>query len=584
MKKLVSFALALALCGTFLPLLPAQAAGDMGATVSAGSRHTMMIKEDGSLWAYGWNLDGQFGNGKEVFAVLSPVKEMEKVMDNVRTVSASAQFSTMAVKQDGTLWATGDNTFGELGLGTEESTLSWTKVMDGVQDVSAGPHHTLILKTDGSLWGCGHNSTPSGNILGVKTTNAQLTPIKIMDEVKAASAGGNFSMILKNDNSLWACGQNEFGQLGITDPFGGMAPVKVMDNVKSVSAGQLQTLIVKLDGGLWVCGYNGDGVLGTGQREERIFEPVKVADDVRYAATTSGNHSAIIKNDGSLWTCGRNQNAALGDGTQTDRQTFVKVIDSGVEAVTVGGNNWEWYTVALKSDGTLWCCSFLYFDPDSVGGMRDHLTPFQATSGILLPGGKTAQPVTPPPIEDYGTNDQSPSPWAADAAAWTLASDELAPLFDGTWQNIILRDSFAIISVVMVEEAIGQKLPAAPDTTFADAKSPYVRKAYQAGIVTGTSENTFDPELVLTREQLATMLHRAITYIEGETGKRILTQTGTLEQFTDKNQVSDWAAEAVASLAANDIMKGTGETTLSPQSTATIEQALVLAQRVLAGL
>ena len=87
--------------------------------------------------------------------------------------------------------------------------------MDGVSSVATGEFHTLIVKKDGSMWACGDNSCGQ---LGDGTKTERHTLVKIMEGVTSVAAGGNggkeHSLIVKKDGSLWVCGNNHFGQLG----------------------------------------------------------------------------------------------------------------------------------------------------------------------------------------------------------------------------------------------------------------------------------------------------------------------------------------------------------------------------------
>jgi hypothetical protein len=144
-------------------------------SVSAGYYYTLAIKEDGSLWAWGYNFYGQLGDGKTYNRSLEPVK----IMDNVVSISAGHEYS-MAIKEDGSLWTWGKNINGQLGDGTTESKSSPVKIMDQVIRISAGEDHSKAIKQDSSLWAWGYNGYGQ---LGDGTTEDQLLPIKIMDQV-----------------------------------------------------------------------------------------------------------------------------------------------------------------------------------------------------------------------------------------------------------------------------------------------------------------------------------------------------------------------------------------------------------------
>jgi len=363
-------------------------------SVSVGGAHTMAIRSDGSLWAWGANMSGQLGNGTVTEVemdedtwepIFEPISSPIWIMDNVVATSAGASH-TMAIRTDGTLWAWGSNTFGQLGNGTRTIT-EWDEhgeqinivdndrhtpvfIMDDVIAVSAGVHHTMAIRSDGSLWAWGAGLLGDGSDLGrnlyevwnnfgagdLHTINE---PTRIMDDVIAVSTGSFHTAIIRNDGSLWSWGNNHFGQIGdgartITvsewvDDLGWAEaiiedndrhfPVKIMDDVIAVSAGGMHTLATKADGSLWAWGENRTGQIGDGTATSGNV-PVQTMDDVIYVS--AGNmHTMAIRNDNSLWALG---------GSET-RRTPIKVMD---DVISVSAYN---HTLAIRTDGSLWTWS-----------------------------------------------------------------------------------------------------------------------------------------------------------------------------------------------------------------------------------
>ena len=120
-------------------------------------------------------------------------------------------------------------------------------------------YHSLILKNDGTLWGCGYNGygqlglgdTNNRNIFTQVTTNT--------DDIKKIYCGWNHTFILKNDGTLWSCGKNDFGNLGLGDTTNRTTFIQVTtntDNIKSVCCSMSHTFILENDGTLWGCGRN----------------------------------------------------------------------------------------------------------------------------------------------------------------------------------------------------------------------------------------------------------------------------------------------------------------------------------------
>jgi len=270
-------------------------------SVSPYTSYLVVVKSDGTLWAYGENDYGQLGNGTKTAA-----STLTQVSDGVACVSAGS-FHTMILKTDGTLWATGYNGSGQLGDGTTTDRTSPVQVMSGAASVSAGYLHTMILKTDGTLWASGSNGYGQ---LGDGTLVIKTSPVQVLSSVASVSAGYLHTMILKTDGTLWATGSNEYGQLGDGTTTDRTSPAQVMSGVSAVYAGTNDTMILKTDGTLWATGRNDHGQLGDGTYEDKA-SPVQVLSGVRAASTTSTG-SLILKTDGTVWGTGLNESDRFG--------------------------------------------------------------------------------------------------------------------------------------------------------------------------------------------------------------------------------------------------------------------------------
>ena len=172
------------------------------------------------------------------------------------------------------------------------------------------------------------------------------------------------------------------------------------------------------------------------------------------------------------------------------------------------------------------------------------------------------------------------SSWAADEIDAALAAG-LVPTLTGNpgYRDAITREQFAELVVQAVTVICGAP-EMAPADTFTDTNNPAILQAYQAGIVDGVGDNKFNPKQTTNREQIATMITRAVAYIKAETGTDLAPVAGDLSKYTDKAQVSGWAVDGVGLLASNGIMKGTSDTTLSPKASCTVEQSILFVFRM----
>lgn len=173
-----------------------------------------------------------------------------------------------------------------------------------------------------------------------------------------------------------------------------------------------------------------------------------------------------------------------------------------------------------------------------------------------------------------------PSGWASEPVSAAAKAGLLRYLTGNPgYQDAITREQFAELVVRAVSVICNTELEAAPEGTFADTKNPAVLQAYQAGIVQGTGSGAFSPAGKTDREQIATMIYRALQFIKDRNGTDLTPKTGSIDGFADRNHVSSWATEAVGALAANGIMNGTAADTLSPHDACTVEQSIVLLYR-----
>ena len=341
------------------------------ASVWAGESHTMALKKDGSLWAWGLNDKGQLGDGAK--ANRSAPTRIGATKDWA-SVSVG-RLHTMALKADGSLWAWGENEFGQLGLGDGKPQSQPAPTQVGTakdwKAVSVGGSHTVALKSDGSLWTWGRSREGQ---LGYDTERddegyrkPKNAPARVGTDKDwaAVTAGSDSTMAMKSDGSLWAWGKNNSGQLGFDtghDPKGAWLPRFAPDRVDgaqdwtTVSTDGSHTVAMKTNGSLWVWGANDKGQLGDGTTTNRkipVRARVRLATATEWSAVwTGGEHIVAQKADGSLWAWGANDRGQLGDGTTTKRSFPVRVGGEATDwtAVSPGRS----HTMALKSDGGLW--------------------------------------------------------------------------------------------------------------------------------------------------------------------------------------------------------------------------------------
>ena len=318
--------------------------------VMAGFDHTVALKADGTIWAWGNNIYGRLGDGTET-SRSSPVQ-----VDNSNDWNAvmAGLYHTLAIKSDGSLWAWGLNKYGQLGDGTK--TNRRTPVQVGFTKdwaaASAGDIHTVALKTNGTVWAWGNNSFGQ---LGDGGKTDRNSPVQVGDskDWTKVSAGYGHTVALKADGTLWAWGWDKYGQLGNGTKTDRSSPVQVgtSNDWAAVSAGASYTVALKKDGTVWAWGSNSYGRLGDGTETDKSA-PVQVGSEKDWAAVSAGrSHVVALKKGGTVWAWGWNEYGQLGDGAKTNRSSPAKVGNSKDWAEASAGRG---HAVALKKDGTIW--------------------------------------------------------------------------------------------------------------------------------------------------------------------------------------------------------------------------------------
>lgn len=194
------------------------------AAVAAGTNHSLALKEDGSVWAFGYNNKGQLGDGTTTVRRPTPVEVSE--MTNATAIAAGANYS-LALKADGTVWAWGDNSYGQLGDGTTSNRSGpvQTSELTNVKAIAAGIDQSMALKQDKTIWTWGYNG--SGE-LGDGTTSNRSSPVQVsgLTKIKSISGGFYHSAALGQDRTIWAWGLNSYGQLGDETTVNRSTPVR----------------------------------------------------------------------------------------------------------------------------------------------------------------------------------------------------------------------------------------------------------------------------------------------------------------------------------------------------------------------
>ena len=311
----------------FVPVVGFASAVGSLARVSAGGLHSLALDDASNTWAAGFNEDGQLGDGTS-----SPrnVPVHTRLPEGIVLASVSAgDFHTLALDQHGVAWAWGWNGDGQLGDGstTDRSAPAKVQVPAGITfaNLAAGGSHSLALDQDGAAWGWGANERGE---VGDGTHTRRVVPVRVATPAGVSftsiTAGEQHSVALDQHGKAWAWGRNDHGQLGDGSLDHRRVPGEVsmpaLVTFSRVSPGGFHTLALDLDGRAWAWGGNDNGQLGDASLDGRRT-PVQVdaPEAIAFVDVTAGYHHSMALDDlGNAWAWGRNLSGQLGIGSLDD--------------------------------------------------------------------------------------------------------------------------------------------------------------------------------------------------------------------------------------------------------------------------
>jgi alpha-tubulin suppressor-like RCC1 family protein len=287
------------------------------------------INIDGSLWTWGSNEDGKLGidSSSHFYKISTPVQVGS---DNDWDQIDAGWDVILVLKNNGTLWSWGDNAQGQVGNNSVNQVLSpiqvgmesdWAKVI-------AGTFTAYAIKKDNTLWAWGNNSHGS---YGDGTTWDYKIPhlIGSFDQWMQIKCGNYHAAGIKIDSSLWTWGSNEFGELGLGQPaIYRKSPFQIAPGTawKYVEAGIGYTMAIRNDGTLWGFGRNENGQLGDSVLTNK-YEPIQIGKETNWSKVYLGGwrHTIGLKTDGTLWAWGNNISGQLGNGTTIPSSNPIQV-------------------------------------------------------------------------------------------------------------------------------------------------------------------------------------------------------------------------------------------------------------------
>lgn len=324
--------------------------------VAAGGAHSLARSASGgTVWAWGDNQYGQLGLGSTTGSA-APV--VVSGMSGVKALAAGADHS-LALKDDGSVWAWGRNVAGALGDGTQMDRPVPQRVagLSDVIAVAAGAGRSFALRADGSLWAWGENTTGA---LGIGSQNNTPVPTAVgqgiagFASIVAVAAGARHSLALRADGRVFAFGENA-GPPALASP----TIVDGLTSIAGIAAGDGFSTALDTNARLLTWGVNDVGQLGLGDTSPRAAPTVIAltgtgAGLLPTLGLAAGRDFALARAlDGSLLAWGAGANGQLGGGESVTGSTAPRVIGALPAPMTAIASG-RGHTLAVRSDGSVY--------------------------------------------------------------------------------------------------------------------------------------------------------------------------------------------------------------------------------------
>ena len=333
------------------------------------------IQSNGTLWGWGFNQYGQIGNNTNTTPQSSPT---QVGFFSTWSQVTPGKYQTLGILSNGTLWAWGNNSYGQLGLNDLASTNGpggYSKPIQilpfstsQINPYNYGNDVNIIIQSNGTLWGWGNGSN---NQLGLNDNVIRSSPIQIGSlSTWTQIANGYFdTLAIQSNGTLWSWGYNSFGLLGLSDTTNRSTPTQVgtLSVWTQVSSGTYPILAIQSNGTLWSWGANDLGQLGQSDTTDR-YSPIQVGALSTWKQVACGyKHVLALQSDGTLWSWGANGNGQLGQSNTTNRYSPVQVGTSLWKQIFGGFK----HSLAIQSNGTLWACGYNFYGQLGTSDLTD---------------------------------------------------------------------------------------------------------------------------------------------------------------------------------------------------------------------
>ena len=297
--------------------------------VSCGFNFTVCADCEGFMWSFGFNIYGQLGTGNTLH-----YNTPQKIQDIPPVLSVSCgSYHTLIITKDSNLWSCGLNDFAQLCLGNKKSQMKPQKTsFSNISKISTGFHHSLFQNDKGEIFACGYNQYGQCG-LG-HSDSPQITPSLIPEapaNIVQFVCGSQHSLFLDSEGIVYSVGDNFYGELGLGHNTNQDVLYKIpnLPPIQTISCVDTSCYLADFEGNLWTFGLNDWGQLGHGDKTNinapKVISTLKDIQQISYGCT--GRHFLAKNSQNQIFITGKNDCGQLGTG-DFESVSIPKEIDS----------------------------------------------------------------------------------------------------------------------------------------------------------------------------------------------------------------------------------------------------------------
>jgi alpha-tubulin suppressor-like RCC1 family protein len=285
--------------------------------------NNIILTENNEVYVCGNNTLGQLGLGS-YYTYINVYTKLEHNLGQIKNIHHGG-FHNIILNENNEIFVCGYNEYGQLGLGDSENRNTYTKLEHNfgkIKNIYNGAHHNIILNENNELYVCGYNYYGQ---LGLGDCDNRNTYTKLehnFGKINNIFCGVNHNIILNDNNELYVCGFNNYGQLGLGFYHNNRNTYTKLEHnfgkIKNIYCGADNNIILNDNNELYVCGSNCSGQLGLGDNNRNVYTKLEHNFGKIQNIYCGAYHNIILNENNELFVCGYNAYGQLGLGSATD--------------------------------------------------------------------------------------------------------------------------------------------------------------------------------------------------------------------------------------------------------------------------